>query len=150
MFRYSIHICAPVALIILCCFPSLAQNRSSPIVSPGQMEIKALQGLDSIKVEVEGDDRVRKQDMEQRLSAGGLRVVNVAARGRLLLTLSRSGGMTLVRVRLLRLASMTCRDDLFYALMWEREKIVRQAAVNNAITELIDLFAADYKSINRR
>ncbi len=150
MLRPLLRACAVLALIVLC-FPSLASAQSAPLTSPGQVEVRALAGLNSIKVEVEGtgDDAGLARDIERRLAAKGLPIAGVAFRGRLVLSYKSDGDAVLIRLRLLRLASMTCAGDLFYTSMWERERFTRRSQADKAATELIDTFAADYSSINR-
>jgi hypothetical protein len=86
------------------------------------------------------------------LKSEGVPVVgmNKPHAGRLLVTLSALGDVALIRVKLLRLASMDCEKGVFFTSMWEREKLVRfDSGMPFQVSFLIDTFGADYNSINR-
>ncbi len=140
---------------LLYCLPTPAQQNR--IVSPGQVEIRALHHLTSIGVEVKSDLRRISSDdtgyaVGRRLKDAGVPSVGAldAFMGRLSVTLSHTGDVVLIRVRLLRLVSIDCDGNNFLMPMWERERFSRASRTVNDLASLVDEFIDDYNSINRR
>jgi hypothetical protein len=110
-------------------------------------------------VEVNGDSgysgystgEIRKS-VERKLKAEGLPVVGINAprMGTVKVTLARSKAVVLVRVQLLRLVSIDCDGNNFLMPMWERQEFSDTKGVNDSLAALVDEFAGDFNSINRR
>jgi hypothetical protein len=145
---------------------SLTPLAQSPrLLSPAQLEVEALRGLDSIAVQVQSDvsrkgfeqDAIR-ESIESRLKSERLPIVAATKphAGRLMVTLSQSGDVVLIRVRLFRLATMNCETaNGFYTSMWEREKLSRLGGpesftVQFDVSFLVDTFGAKYNQQNPR
>lgn len=150
---------ASLPLLLTLCFPALAQQ-NPPILTPGQLEVQALHGLDSVAVQVVSDLDQQGYDSQsikaaivKRLRAEDVPVVGLMEPygGRLSVTLSGFGDVVLIRVRLFRLATTDC-EKAFFTVMWERERFsqMSKARVPFDVSFLVDTFGADFNSINRR
>jgi hypothetical protein len=147
-------------LLLLVCFPSLASAQDTPrLISPGQVEIEALRGLDSVTVEVKStvpglDSEAVADAVERRLKLERVPVVSSSRphAGRILVTLSGSGDVVLIRLKLSKLATTDCESGMFFTVMWEREQFssVKAGHVAFDVSYVVDLFGSDYNSINRR
>jgi hypothetical protein len=145
------------SLLLLVCFAATAQERPE-LLSAGQVEIKSLQGLDSVTVEVSSTINIGvyepqsiKAAIVKRLKGANVPVLGLMGpqAGKLVVTITKLDDVAQVRVRLFRLASTNC-ENAFFTSMWEREKLVKRGGLVSTIVELVDSFAADVNSINRR
>jgi hypothetical protein len=146
-------------LLLLCSLPALSQKIR--LITPGQVEIDALRGLESMTVEVNSEVPRKGYDSEtiktasvKRLQAEGVPVVgpDKPSKARLVITLLQYGDVVLIRVQLMRFASLMCDRDVFYTPMWEREYFSRFGKDDLLfdVSFAVDTFGADYNNINRR
>lgn len=127
------------------------------ILSPGQVEIEALRGLDSVRVVVKSevknlDEEFIRRSVEKRLKSENVPISNSDTSSYLVLTLSSLGDVVVIHLALQRFASMDCKESAFLVPMWQRERLslLSKGRVPFDVSYVVDLFGSDYNSINRR
>jgi hypothetical protein len=146
----------PFSVVCLILLATCAQAQR--LITSGQIEVEAIRGLDGLAVEVESDVTGAESNrvipaIEKRLRQAGIPAVPASKlhAAKLLVTLRGASDVVMVRIRLMRFAVLDCeKETFFYTPMWERERIVKAADVVTGVASVVDLFATDYSSINRR